>query len=112
MLSATIRSTSSGWIRVAPVECARLLVVAARPAGEIGISLVDEVAHPVEPRHPHHRRRRIGDPPEPRLAFLQGALGDALLGHVLEQDDDPRTSPVGSAQGTKSHWTATGPRSG
>src|SRR5207248_1277856 len=73
----------------APVERPRLLEVAAGAAGEVGISLVDEIARPVEPRHPHQRRGIIGDPPEPLLALAQCALGDTLLGHVLEQDNDP-----------------------
>ncbi len=76
-----------------PVEAPRRIRIAARPAGEIGISLVDEIAHAIEPGHPHHRRRRIGDPPEPRLALAQRLLGDHLLGHVLHDDDDPAHLP-------------------
>ena len=70
----------------APVERARLL---AGPADELHIGVVDEVARPVEPRDPHQGRRLVGDPAEALLAFAQRPFRGALLGHVLDEDDEP-----------------------
>ena len=70
-----------GMDPLAPVERPRKLAVAA---DELDIGVVDEIARAVEPGHPHHHRRLVGDPPETLLAFAQGPFGRALLGHVLD----------------------------
>src|SRR5690242_21366457 len=73
---------------VAPIELPRLLAVSVGAERELQVAVIDEVAHAVEPRHPHECRRRVGDAPEALLAFANGALRDALLGDVVENDAD------------------------
>ena len=87
MLPATTWSTSSGWIR--PFQSVVRASSRSPPAAdEVDVSVVDEVAHPVDPGHPHHHRRRVGDPPEALLALAQRPLGGAPLGHVLDHRDE------------------------
>ncbi len=63
-------------------------MLAVAGAEEVHVGVVDEVAGAVEPGHPHQHRGGIGDAAEARLAFLERALGGALLGDVLVDDDE------------------------
>ncbi len=75
-----------------PVVEPRELAVAGAEIVHVGV--VDEVAGAVEPRHPHQRRRRIGDPPEALLALAQRLLGQAVLGDVGDDDHHPVDLPA------------------
>ena len=92
-MTGTLLTDVVGMDALVPVERPRFLMVAIGAAGEIGIGLVDEIAGAVEPRHPHHRRRRIGDAAEPRLALSQAAFGDTMLGDVVDDDDEAGDAP-------------------
>src|SRR5690349_966612 len=51
------------------------------PSIEIGAELI-------RPRHPHHHRRGIGHPAEPRLTFRQGALNPPAFDQIGQQRRD------------------------
>ena len=71
-------------------------MLAVLGAEKVHVGVVDEVAGAIEPGHPHQHRRLVRDPPESRLALLERALGDALLGDVLDDADEAGHRPAGS----------------
>ena len=79
-------------ILVVGVEHAAPTLAVCRPLGHPGVLVppaVEVLVVPVRPRHPDHLRHRVGQLPEPGLAFMQRLLGLAacldLLSSPVEQ---------------------------
>src|SRR5579884_1305396 len=71
-----------------PIEETRFILRTPGPARELGVGVVYEVPYVVDSGHPHQRWGRIGDPPEPLLAFAYRSLGQPLFGDIIEDDAD------------------------
>jgi len=95
-LAATIRTAVPlGLAALGELLVERAGLIAAS-ANECHVGIVDEVARPVEPRHPHQHGGLVRNPSEALLAFAKSTLGSTVLGDVEHQRDDRACASIGT----------------